>query len=95
MYKNYTVLLKTFSGSIDLIFLPPDPANFSASPPSGKTKNVNFIKLAKKRHPAKRKWHPSFVVLRPIFFKLVSMDAELNSALGNEKYFYQIIRCGT
>ena len=88
-----------------MIFFP-DPANFSASPPSvknfstrpegsGKTENVNFIKLAEKHHRAKRKWHPSFVVLRPILFKLMSMDAELNSTLGNKNYFYQRIGCGT
>ena len=106
MYKNYTLLLKCSCGGIDLIFLFPDSANFSASPPlgknfptrpegSGKMKNVNFIKVAEKRHRAKRKWHPSFVFLCPILFKLVSMDAELTSALGNKKYFYQRIGCCT
>ena len=34
-------------------------------------------------------------VVRPIWLKLVSMDAELNSALKNEKYFCQVIGCGT
>ena len=53
-------------------------------------KNVNFIKLAEKRHRAKRNWYTSFVVLRPILLKLVSMDAELNSALGNKKYYYWV-----
>ena len=43
---------------------------------------------------AKRNWHPSFLVLSPILLKLVSMDAELNSAFVNEKYFYQIIGYG-
>ena len=91
---------------MDLIFFPPDPANFSASSPSGKNfptrpegpgkiKNVNFIKSAKNRDGAKRKKHTISFVPCPILFKLVSVDAELNSAFENERYFYQIIGCGT
>ena len=57
--------------------------------------NVNFIKFAEKRDRAKRKGYPSFLVVASILFKLVSMDAELNSALENESYFCQIIECDT
>ena len=41
------------------------------------------------------KENSSLSVFCPIFFKLVSIDAELNSALENERYFYQKIGCGT
>ena len=60
-----------------------------------KLKNVNFIKLAKKRDEAKRKWHTISFFLCPILFKLVSMDGELNFTLETETYFYQKIKCGT
>ena len=36
---------------------------------------------------AKRKEYPSFLLIAQIFFKLVSVDAELNSALEIENYF--------
>ena len=62
---------------------------------SGKIKNENFIKLAKKRDGAKRKWHTMSFVLCAILFKLVSMDGELNFALETETYFHQKIKCGT
>ena len=92
-------------GGINLIFFP-EPANFSASPRSrksflthpegsGKIKNVNFIKSAEKRDGTKRKQQPISFDLCRILFKLVSMDVELNSALGNERYFYPRIGCGT
>ena len=57
--------------------------------------NVSFIKFAEKRDRAKRKGYPSFLAVASILFKLVSVDAELNSALENERYFCQIIGCGT
>ena len=91
---------------IDLIFFFPDSTNFSASPQSGKnfptrpegferTENVNFITSAEKCNRAKRKGCTIFFVLCPCLFKLVSMDGELSSALGNKNYFYQVIGCST
>ena len=43
----------------------------------------------------KRKWHAISFVLCPTLLRLVSMDAELNSVLGNGTYFCPIIGCGT
>ena len=62
---------------------------------SGKTENVNLIKFAENCHGAKRKQQTISSVLCPILLKLVSIDAELNCALENERYFCQVIGCGT
>ena len=39
------------------------------------------------------KWHTNFFVFDILNFKLVSIDLELNSAFGNQTYFYQ--KCGS
>ena len=81
-----------------LDFSPPDPANFSALPRSGKNfsarpeasgkiKNVNFIKSAKTCDGAKRKRHTIFFVLRPILFKLLPIYSQLKLVSA---VFYQI-----
>ena len=59
------------------------------------TKNQKLIKSAKKQHMKKRKWHAISFVLCPTLLRLVSMDAELNSVLGNGTYFCPIFGCGT
>ena len=89
-----------------LDFFLKDPANFSPLPGfgknfstrpegSGKIKNVNLIKIRKKRNGAKRKWRTSFFVCHLLNLNLVPIDSELNSALGYQTYFYQIYGRGT
>ena len=83
---------------MDLIFFLKVPPNFSPLPgfgkncpkrpeASGKIKNLNSIKFAKNGDGAKRKRYPSFLVVGENFLKLVSMDAQLNSPLGNKTFF--------
>ena len=91
---------------MDLIFFLKVPPNFSplsgigqnlATRPegSGKTENVNFNKFAENRHGVKRKWYTIYSFVCLTLIKLVSMDAGLNYALENERYFCQVIGCGT
>ena len=76
----------------------PEPANFSASYRPGvgcptvgngpkKFKNLNLIKSLPKRKMPKRKGHTSFWGFSSLGFKLVLIDSELNSALGNQTVF--------
>ena len=52
-----------------------------------KFKNLNLIKSLPKRKMPKRKGHTSFWGFSSLGFKLVLIDSELNSALGNQTVF--------
>ena len=70
--------------------------NFPTRPEgSGKTENVNFIKFAENGDGAKRKLRTFWSSVCWTLTNLVSMDAELNLALENWRYFFQVIGCGT
>ena len=82
-----------------------DHPNFSPSSGTGenlptrpevsvKIKNVNLIKIAKKRNGPKRNCHTSFFVFRLLNSKVVPVDSELNSALENQIDFCQGFGCG-
>ena len=76
--------------------LPESGKKFSTRPEaSGKIRNVNLIKIGKKRNGPKRKGHTSFFVFRLLNLKLVPIDSELNSALKIQIYFCHVFRCGT
>ena len=70
--------------------------NFLTRPEgSGKTEKPNFNKLAENGDGAKRKRQDISSSVFLTLTKLVSMDAELNSAFENKRYSCQVIGCGT
>ena len=79
---------------------PPEPANFSASEGLGfefiavwncpkKIKNLDLIKLVLKQIGANRKGHTSLFGFDFLNLKLLPANAEINSTLENQTYFYQ------